>query len=386
MNTTPELRPVDLEILTVAVYPRIGGMTSWIDQVAHGLAGMGWKVRLIGFSDAWSADYNDAPFEAVHIRMPAPAEGILAPWDKWRRWREVHKTLRHWQARQPPPRLRLSDSTPGILHTAHKISQTDGAPWVVLAGGDIFAETSESRIAGPLQAQIRRGLNQARRIFVDGSDLIDSLAGHGVRRDLLAIQYHGVESDRFLPRPGPPQFFPEGTSLLRVAWHGKHADYNGPLRFIDLAAKAEGILPRLAGDGPQRGAVTRRLEALHHPEWWLGPLPVRDVGKFLSEAGAGIYPLSAMAGVPRVLLESMAAGLATLTYDVGIARDLIRQGENGFICRDEHEMLAALHQVRSDPALRKRIGEAAREAIRKDWTVEATLQSFAKALEAVRGI
>ncbi len=375
--------PIDLEILTVAVYPRIGGMTSWIDSVAHGLTTLGWSVRLVGISEEWSEQYNDAPFEVLHVPMRAPCGGVLDPIDKWRRWREARGSLLKWSREHSPPRLRLSDSTPGVLGTVRALSAQDQVPWVVLAGGDVFAETAGPVWSPLLHRTIRQNMSQAARLFVDGPDLRQSLAGQGIPAERIEVQYHGVDTVSFSPKDTPPHFYPDSSPGMRLVWHGRLADTGGPLRFISLAEKLPGCLPRMCGDGSQRGEVLDRLAEQGHSEWFTGTLTQTGVAALLSEAECGVYPLRAMAGIPRVLLESMASGLAVVTWETGACRELITDGRDGFVCQDEAEMLEILRQLMNDPALRQQIGTAARETILKFWTEEAILRTFAKKLEEV---
>jgi glycosyltransferase involved in cell wall biosynthesis len=374
---------VDIEILTVAVYPRIGGMTTWIDQIARGLAGLGWRVRLVGISDRWSDEYDDAPFDAVHIRMPSPMRGILEPADKIWRWKRAVQSLRRWSSQNAVPKLRLSDSTPGILHATSQLANRDHAPWAVLAGGDVFAETAHSPFAFYLHRRILRDLRMAKRVFVDGPDLVRSLSTHGVPEDHLIVQYHGVDLSNRPSSPLEPSFFPKMRGGLRLVWHGKHSDTGGPLRFIEIASKAPGTIARLAGEGPQSPEVRSCLQSRGCGEWWMGPLPPQQVPRFLAEGEVGVYPLKDMAGIPRVLLESMAAGLMTIAYPVGSSAELIEDGTNGFLCQNEDEVLSLIRRACCEPDLIQKLGEAARSTIARKWSMEATTRDLARNLEEV---
>ncbi|MEA2217154.1 MAG: hypothetical protein QOK19_2715 [Solirubrobacteraceae bacterium] len=66
----------------------------------------------------------------------------------------------------------------------------------------------------------------------------------------------------------------------------------------------------------------------------------------------------------QVVIEGMAAGLAVLASDEGGPADLIEDGRTGrlFRSRDAGSLTAAMTALRSDPAERSRLGEAARGA------------------------
>ena len=67
---------------------------------------------------------------------------------------------------------------------------------------------------------------------------------------------------------------------------------------------------------------------------------------------------------PNVVLEAMACGLAVITSTKSGARDIIRQGENGYLCDAlDIPVLRAHIETLGDAACRRRIGRAARETV-----------------------
>ncbi|KXK33094.1 MAG: Glycosyl transferase group 1 [Candidatus Hinthialibacteria bacterium OLB16] len=373
---------VDLEILTVAVYPRIGGMTSWIDRIIRRLSQFGWNIRLVAVSDRLSEAYETAGCEIVHIPT-APvgmSDGLM---DKVFRWRGVRQKLSRHATQASPPRLLLSDSTPGVIRAASRYARKAGVPWVVLAGGNIFSETRSQFLAPLLHSQIRTDLLQAEKVFVDGPDLVDSLEVEGIASGKIEIQYPGINLEEFPERPMQARYYPARDETLRLGWHGRHTEPNGVLRFIDLAQHCRKGISRFCGDGPLREQAVLKLSELGHPEWYLGPLECHQIPGFLGEADCGLYPLEKMAGVPRVLMEAMAAGQAALTYPVGAVNELIENEVNGFLCRDAEDMLEKAHILQGHPELMERLGRSARETIRQNWSEEHLLRQFAVRLEEI---
>jgi glycosyltransferase involved in cell wall biosynthesis len=66
----------------------------------------------------------------------------------------------------------------------------------------------------------------------------------------------------------------------------------------------------------------------------------------------------------QVVIEGMAAGLAVVAADEGGPADVIDDGRTGrlFTSRDQLSLAATMRALRDDPALRRRLGEAARGA------------------------
>lgn len=355
-------------------------MTHWIDQIAVGLSKLGWKVRLFGIADA-IADYSDSLYEVTPVPTTPPGALPLGLIDKWWRWNRVARFFSDWTRHNPPPRLRLSDGTPGAIRQARVLSGRDGTPWVTLMGGDVFAETERVPFAGWLHQRILGDLTKTKLIFVDGNDLIESLTQRGIPRDKTRLQYHGIDLERFPLSKGDSRFFPKHTEgRLRLVWHGRLSGHHGPLRFLDIAEKVAGVEARMCGAGPEESCLRQRLAGMNRSDWWLGVLPGEDLGPFLAEGECGVYPLESMAGVPTVVLESMAAGLATVTYPVGSVSELVRSGDNGFLCADREEAVRILEKLRDDPELRSRVGRAARKTVEESWTVEVTIRSLEEEL------
>jgi glycosyltransferase involved in cell wall biosynthesis len=70
-----------------------------------------------------------------------------------------------------------------------------------------------------------------------------------------------------------------------------------------------------------------------------------------------------------------------LSDRVGAARDLLREGENGFLvpADDVDAAASALRQLAADPELRRRMGETSRELVR-EWGYEPSVENFVAAV------
>jgi glycosyltransferase involved in cell wall biosynthesis len=66
-------------------------------------------------------------------------------------------------------------------------------------------------------------------------------------------------------------------------------------------------------------------------------------------------------GFPVFLVEAMAAALPCVALDCPQHRALIRHGETGFLCDSDRSMIECIAALIDSPALRERIGAAARE-------------------------
>ncbi len=68
------------------------------------------------------------------------------------------------------------------------------------------------------------------------------------------------------------------------------------------------------------------------------------------------------------VVEAMAAGIPVLTTNVGVAREIINDGKNGFIIKSESDIAEIIAPLAENKKLRKRIGAKGQETARAfDW-------------------
>jgi glycosyltransferase involved in cell wall biosynthesis len=90
-----------------------------------------------------------------------------------------------------------------------------------------------------------------------------------------------------------------------------------------------------------------------------------DVERLLPDVDVAIL-LSWKEGMPRALLEPMAAGIPAVAWRVKGNRELIRSGENGLLAPAGaiDETAAQIVRLLEEPQLRRRLGAAAAERVR----------------------
>jgi lipopolysaccharide/colanic/teichoic acid biosynthesis glycosyltransferase/glycosyltransferase involved in cell wall biosynthesis len=78
-------------------------------------------------------------------------------------------------------------------------------------------------------------------------------------------------------------------------------------------------------------------------------------------------------GLPNVILEAAAAGIPTVASHISGIVDAVAEGRTGLLHepRDVGDLLARLRMLAADPALRRRLGDAARHRVERDFQTEA---------------
>jgi glycosyltransferase involved in cell wall biosynthesis len=100
---------------------------------------------------------------------------------------------------------------------------------------------------------------------------------------------------------------------------------------------------------------------------WSAENEARD----LSSSGVGVMPLSdddwtrGKGGFK--LLQYMAARLPCVASPVGVNREIVAEGETGFLAADAAAWESALRSLLSDPARAARMGEAGRRRVERSY-------------------
>lgn len=114
--------------------------------------------------------------------------------------------------------------------------------------------------------------------------------------------------------------------------------------------------------GPTDELTAARLKAAN-----VGGYAIDETTELVSRLSAGWIFMAASEAeqFPVMLSWAMALGLPCVAADTPHHRDLIRDGATGLLYRSEEEALAQVSRLIDDPALRDKLGQAARQQVRE---------------------
>jgi glycosyltransferase involved in cell wall biosynthesis len=141
-----------------------------------------------------------------------------------------------------------------------------------------------------------------------------------------------------------------------------------------LLPRHPGLRMIVAGNGPARAQVERDAEDLRGVVTFLGFR--RDVLDLLAASDVLLLP-SRMDAFPTNLLEAAAVGTPAVATAVGGIPEIIDDGRTGLLVSDPPTatgLVVALERILGDDALRRRMGDAARERFRTHFTAERWAQ------------
>jgi glycosyltransferase involved in cell wall biosynthesis len=128
-----------------------------------------------------------------------------------------------------------------------------------------------------------------------------------------------------------------------------------------LAASGRAFHLLFVGQGPFEPAIRESVAraGMSDRATFLGFVddPARAVGAL----DIALYPSLESDGMSRVLFEYLAAGRAVIASRVGVAAEVLKDGESALLVPggDAPELARALDRLLGDPALRRRLGESA---------------------------
>lgn len=142
---------------------------------------------------------------------------------------------------------------------------------------------------------------------------------------------------------------------------------------IPLAVK---IICSRPPDAPIAGAEMRFVP-------WSAESEAQDVG----DCHVGIMPLpddevSRGKGGMKAL-QYMATGRPVVVSPVGVNKEIVRPGHNGFLAGAPNEWVERLERLASDPELRARLGGNARQTVEQGYSAETSAAKFARAVNEV---
>jgi glycosyltransferase involved in cell wall biosynthesis len=205
----------------------------------------------------------------------------------------------------------------------------------------------------------------------------------------IAVVPNGIDLARFdrrfreTPAPWP---VPEGAPAVAIVanLHPVKAQEDAIEALALLSGRFPDLRLVLVGDGERRGFLSARAVArgVGPRVHFLGHRT--DVPAVLARCRA-LVSSSHAEGLSNSVIEGMAARLPVVATAVGGTPELIRDDRTGLSVppRSPPNLARALERILADPALARRLGNAARRFVEQELTVERMARSFASLYESV---
>jgi glycosyltransferase involved in cell wall biosynthesis len=290
----------------------------------------------------------------------------------------VHTPMAAWLGRLAAKRTGQGP----VLYTAHGFHFYKGAPWPYW----LFYYPAER-----LAAHWTDGL------IVMNSEDYERAQRMGFKpgKNLFFVHGVGVDLEQFSPAPKSRTSVREELGLsdqdvvvMCVAEFTSTKNHAFLLAAWSKVAREEPCAHLLLiGDGQLKQSMERRIRVENIPNvHFLGFRG--DVPRLLQSADILVLP-SRREGLPRSIMEAMAAGKPVVATDVRGNRDLVGNGVTGILVKlgDVVGLAQAILQLIHDPELRLRMGEAGREKMQAyslDHVIKEMSEIYARYLSSNR--
>lgn len=225
-----------------------------------------------------------------------------------------------------------------------------------------------------------------------GLDRLCALAGP----DKVSLVYHGLDLQRFPPPPSgrPARDGSDPADPVRLVSVGRLVVKKGFDDLLTALASLPGDLHwRFAhiGEGERRPALEEqaRRAGLGGQVAFLGARAQPDVVALLREADLFVLPAKAAPsgdrdGLPNVVMEAASQAVAIVATDFAGIPEFITDGVEGALVPpgDWAALSNALNLLSRDPARRAKLGAAAYERLRQDFSAQGGIDALAARFRA----
>ena len=420
-RATPAYEPrpgAVLSVLSQSLPHTSGGYATRTHGILTGLAAQGYDVRAVtrlGFPyDRWpAADERFVPDHDVVDRIPYhrivtsarsyPQHPLTAYVDQF-----AHEVERH--AREHRAAMIHASSFHVCGLAAQQAAARLGIPFVYEMRGleELMKVSRDPAFATAERYVFTAGLetsiaHAADRVLVITEALRGLMIDRGVAPEKLVVLPNGVHASRFAPRPRDVDLEARlgvaGKTVIGYA--GGLVDYEGLELLLDAVALlkdrrssssgAADFHLLVVGDGHHQSVIHDLADRLGLGDvaTFTGRVPHEEVASYLSLVDIAPFPRLPLpvceAISPIKPFESMAMGKAVVVSSVAALTEIVDDGRTGLVFEKgcAKDLAEVLERLIDSPALRARLGEAARDWVRRerDWsaithTVTATYDAL----------
>jgi UDP-2,3-diacylglucosamine pyrophosphatase LpxH/glycosyltransferase involved in cell wall biosynthesis len=344
---------MNIDIVTDTFAPDINGVAMTLGRLSNGLRALGHRVHVMhtgasaGPDESLAASFSLPGYREVRLGLPKPIE-LRARWSK-RRPDVIYVATESPLGKSALKAAQALDipAASGFHTNFHEYIEPYGVP-----GLESLA-----------MAYLRNFHQRARCTFTPSRHMARRLAEEGIEN--VHLLGRGVDTELFDPS--------KRCGKLRASWGARPAapvaiivgrvaaEKNLPLA-IEAFRRMKSAVPDMqcvvVGDGPLRAGLERDHGWIH----FAGMRTGEDLARHYASADVLVFP-SETETFGNVLLEGMASGLATVSYDYAASAMHITHGRNGLKVppgdRDAYITMAV-------EALRHPPGSPLREEARRD--------------------
>ena len=229
-------------------------------------------------------------------------------------------------------------------------------------------------------------------VFLNDTDKSIALNQLRAKQDILHLIPNGVDAKKFYPLADMEKIQQRQTLLnveddkpcvvmLGRLWRQKNPEcfVNAAIALLDSGQQAHFFL---VGDGECHNALQQRIRDASYSQsikllGWRN-----DIVELLRCMDVFVLP-SRWEGMPLAILEAQASGLPVVATDIPGNRDLVADGEDGYLfpSEDANQLATKLKRLLDNKELRSAFGATAREKVQLHYRIEKRVEQIAEIYE-----
>ena len=241
-----------------------------------------------------------------------------------------------------------------------------------------------------LHRRLRAALKPFQGIIAPSTELLEVARQLGVDSSNSVFIPNAVDADVFSPdveRGSVRARYDVSEESIMILCPRRLVPKNGVdflIKSLPHISSRRSLRLLIAGDGPERAKLENLVRELQFEDSviFAGAKPNEELPKFYADADIVAIP-SLKEATSIAGLEAMASARAVVATDVGGLPEIIQNEVTGLLVppRDPQALAAAIERLIDQPEERRRLGEAARLRVEKDFTWNQTARQTERAYE-----
>ncbi|HZR56187.1 MAG TPA: glycosyltransferase [Terriglobales bacterium] len=257
-------------------------------------------------------------------------------------------------------------------HAAALVSRELGIPFVVTVHGlDAFSANQVKGLVGMWAGRVSRHVYQLARRVVCVSEKVRQQVANSLSNFTSTTVIHNGVDEKLFYQDDKAELSNTVLSVGNLIPTKGHALL---LRaFLEIAQQFPEFVLKIIGEGPELSRLRKLVTNLNlvHKVDFIGHQSRQEVAQAMQQCTIFALP-SSYEGLGCAYLEAMSTGKPVIGCSGQGIEDVISHGVNGWLVRpnDKSELVAALSSLLANVQLRRRLGNAARQTILQNFTLE----------------
>lgn len=381
--------------MTGTFHPEAGGPATYLYNLLPELVARGHRVTVVTYGDVEEERAYPYPVIRISRQQPIPLRLAKFTWEVLRQGRKcdllfvndygLPAALANLALRKPVVMKVVGDFA-WEYAIRHRLIPAD-------ENIDDFQRARHGFTVELLRRLQRWYVSRARAVIVPSRYFRGLVAGWGVPEKKSRVIYNAVDLAAYQDLPSREEIRARlGLAGRVVLTAARLTPWKGVNRLIAALPAWREAVPGtnlvIVGDGPERANLERLAHEVGVAEavTFVGQVPHEWMPLYLRAADVFVL-YSGYEGLPHVVLEAMAAGVPVVASRKGGIPEVIEDGVTGLLVEwgDETVLADTVERVLCDAALARRLGEAGRARVERDFgwggLVERTAALLAEVVE-----